>query len=136
MDPQSHGDDHLNRVQAQFTAWRAQRRHAREAFPAELWEAAGQLLANLSVGRVAKALGLSPTVLKQKADPGPSGPAKPEPSLPFVRTRLGEFCPPSGRVDGVWRLVLERPDGAQFKLSLPLAEREMVRALLGEFLKG
>ena len=130
MEHQPIEDDYLNQVMAQFAAWREQRGHARQAFPAELWEAAGKLLQSRPLTHVAKALGVSPSALKQKAGEGmASGRTYRDEDRPFVRTRVQDLFSSSPGLNGVWRLVFERPDGGQLKVSLPMREKETLRFL-------
>jgi hypothetical protein len=102
----------LAELAKRFTCWRQQRAHRRERIPGSLWDQAVALTQVLPNGRVAKALGLSATDLKQRCRAQPTTLAVPTPGSDphFV-----ELTPEAG----VWpvaagtQVELERPDGVR-----------------------
>jgi hypothetical protein len=112
ISPISQAEQTLAELAEQFTRWRQQRAHRHERIPTPLWDQAVALTQVLPNGRVAKALRLSATDLKQRcwAQPAPL-PVPTRGSDPhFV-----ELTPDAG----AWPLAagtqvdLERPDGVR-----------------------
>lgn len=102
----------LTELAVQFTRWRQQRAHRRERIPGSLWDQAVALTQVLPNGRVAKALGLSATDLKQRCRAQPMTLAVPTPGVDprFVELTLeaGAWPMTSGP-----QVELERPDGVR-----------------------
>ena len=101
----------LEAVQEQFKIWRADRNRGRR-IPQDLWSAAIKLCENHSVSKVATALRLNHTDLRDRAKP-PEPVKSHEESSAFIELSI----PPNKAVTGEWMLELEDPRGRKMRLS-------------------
>jgi hypothetical protein len=132
ISPISQAEQTLAELAEQFTRWRQQRAHRHERIPTPLWDQAVALTQVLPNGRVAKALRLSATDLKQRcrARQTTLAVATPESDPRFVA-----LTPDAG----AWPLAsgtqvdLERPDGLRLRIRYapgPTDLGEVVRAFV------
>lgn len=100
----------LAELAEQFTRWRQRRANRHERIPTPLWDQAVALTQVLPNGRVAKALRLSATDLKQHCQAQPTSLAVPPPESD---PRFVELTPEAGAwpVAADTQVELERPDG-------------------------
>ncbi|CAM2064850.1 hypothetical protein SCOR_05715 [Sulfidibacter corallicola] len=150
----------LARTQHAFTQWRLHKKHAREAIPETLWQLACELLGHFRPWRVASALKLNVTDLKQRAvEAGmvlestelgdlPKSEAEmegfaesPQPGPQFV-----EFKMPAGQEHDLrspdrvaargWRLVWSQPDGMRLEIHAPGLSMDHLQAIATTFVGG
>jgi hypothetical protein len=132
ISPISQAEQTLSELAERFTGWRQQRAHRRERIPGPLWDQAVALTQVLPNGRVAKALGLNASDLKQHCLVRPTTLAVPTPD---VDPRFVELTPEAGAwsvVSGT-RVDLERPDGLRLRIRYapgPTDLGEVVRAFV------
>jgi hypothetical protein len=122
----------LAELAEQFTRWRQQRANRHERIPTPLWDQAVALTQVLPNGRVAKALRLSATDVKQhgRARETTLAVATPESDPRFV-----ELTPEAGAwpVAAGTQVDLERPDGVRMGIRYAPGSTdlgEVVRALV------
>ena len=115
-------------VRARFDQWRKTRKK-REAIPDELWSAAVELAEELSVFKVARSLRLNYTSLKNRVNQiCPKVHTEIEASsfieIPVMTAGHDEHC----RVD------IQRSDGSQMQIRLPIGGKPELSALVRAFM--
>ena len=112
ISPISQAEQTLSELAERFTGWRQQRAHRRERIPAPLWDQAVALTQIFPNGRVARALGLNASDLKQHCLARATTLAVP---IPAVDPHFVELTPEAGAWSGVsgTQVNLERPDGVR-----------------------
>jgi hypothetical protein len=106
----------LAELAEQFSDWRRRRAGRHERIPAPLWDAAVALSHVLPNGRVAKALKLSATDLKNRrlAQPAPAPIQAPALEPAFIEVTPTGADWPGG--PNALRVELERPDGLRLRI--------------------
>jgi hypothetical protein len=108
--------DELIAAQRAFATWRASRPHSKAAIPEELWEMAVGLLERHSAGKVAKRLGLNPTLLSRRKTELLKTPLKEDVGAEFAVVSIPAMPPSSVS------LRVERPDGTKLILEFQNAD--------------
>jgi hypothetical protein len=144
MNPAAQLD--LERVKAEFSAWRATRSSGKERIPENLWRAAVGLLESYSLSAVSRQLKLKSNYLRKKAEAGggklPSESKSKQKFLSLTARQLiaNQIEPNNGAElstqssAGTCRVVLERADGSRLVLSVPI-DRLGIEALVNSFLR-
>jgi hypothetical protein len=115
-------------VQARFNQWR-QTRKKREAIPDELWSAAVGLAEELSVFKVARALGLNYTSLKNRVNQ-----LSPKVQPEMEASSFIEIPVMNAGNAQPYRVDIHRSDGSQMQIRLPHGAETQLSALVGAFM--
>lgn len=131
----------LLEMKARLDAWRAQRKHIRQALPAELKNAILELSSRYSPSILRRVLKIDPWRLKRERTAAPSSRVSarrsattaffklPEPTIPPTLS-------PASRTINDCRLQLERPDGTRLCLTLSALDLPIIQLFAAELLKG
>ena len=144
MAEQSREVERIKAAQATFMHWRVKRGRHWMPLPDELWREAVALLDENSVSKVARALRLSQTSLKEKADEigRPLAVSRRQETKAFgptfIETRVEEIVSVSQGDCGVGGagLTIRRPDGAEMILSDLKLDEGFVLQLVSGFVGG
>jgi len=119
----------LQAVQNQFTQWRNQKEHRREAIPDELWNSVISLSSQYGRSQLCKTLGLNSSVLKSKLDN--CHPISNPDSNHFVEIRLDSV---EESLVACTRLEVERLDGSRMRFHFQEGKTVPISSLIQTFL--
>ena len=130
----------LLKLKARLDQWRATRKHARQAIPEELRNAAFEMARKYPRKLIRLILKLDPWRLSryQAANQSNRKSASKQPPTTFYQLPAEALSPqpaPSLPMPGC-RIQIERPDGARLTVSLPPSESSSIHRLCAEFLRG
>ncbi len=131
----------LLEVKARLDAWRTQRKHIRQALPAELKNAILEISPRHSPSILRRVLKIDPWKLKRGLTVAPSTRVSARRSTTTAFFQLPDPTitptpPPSSRTINDCRLQLERPDGTRLCLTLPALDLSIIQLFAAELLKG
>jgi hypothetical protein len=132
--------DELLELKARLDQWRATRKHARQAIPDELRNAALEMSGKYPRKLIRRILKLDPwrLVRYQAANQPIRKSAQPQPQTEFYKLPAEALSPQpavSFPINGC-RIQIERPDGARLTVSLPPSESSSIHRLCADFLRG
>lgn len=130
----------LLEMKARLDAWRAQRKHIRQALPTELKNAILDLSPRYSPSILRRVLKIDPWKLKRGLTTAPSSrvSARKKTTTAFFQLpapTITPTLPPSSRTSSDCRLQLERPDGTRLCLTLPALDLSILQLFAAELLK-
>ena len=130
----------LLELKARLDQWRAARKHARQAIPDELRNAAIEMAGKYPRKLIRRILKLDPwrLVRYQAANPSNRKPAPKQSQTAFYKLPMEALSsqPTAPLPMNGCRIQIERPDGARLTVSLPPSESSSIHRLCADFLRG